>query len=318
MIVRDKFNEDKHILHYSQKQNFDFISSQAMGCSGSKQVVTKKVKTPAPGRTNERKSSSLSNDTNDRKEKNDRFNTEGSQSCSDYDGDLSDEELDQLEREQRELVWLEKAHLRNRVRAENMMDGDYILPTTNERSALDLLKQEEEMAILNQDALKKQKQKRRRKLKRKAEREQKWMVFSDMDCFDESDMIKLSDFLSVIMKAVPTSNNKCNQHSTRGGNSSTTCNNSDSNSDRAEAYNCDTRCIHRTGNVVADYLASKDDKSTEKIPQSQRSIPVDSIADNVTSCCKDSISEDEEHSTYLSGNLTVNTGSDLDMQSQMI
>ena len=63
---------------------------------------------------------------------------------------------------------------------------------------------------------------------------------------------------------------------------------------------------------------SKDDKSTEKIPQSQRSIPVDSIADNVTSCCKDSISEDEEHSIYLSGNLTVNTGSDLDMQSQMI
>ena len=275
-----------------------------MGCSGSKQVITKKKNNPAPGKPNEKKSSTLSIDVNDRKEKGDRFNTEGSQSCSDYDGDLSDEELDQLEREQRELIWLEKAHLRNRVRAENMMDGDYILPTTNERSALDLLKQEEEMAILNHDALKMQKQKRRRKLKRRAEREQKWMVFSDMDCFDESDMIKLSDFLSVIMKAVPTSNNKCNQHNAHGGTNNTVCN----DSDLTKINDCDTRCIHRTGNVVSDYLASKDDKSAEKIPQAQRDIILDRTAADTTLCCKSLILDNEEHSSSSPGNLTVDTG----------
>ena len=275
-----------------------------MGCSGSKQVITKKKKNPAPGKPNEKKSPSLLIDVNDRKDKGDRFNTEGSQSCSDYDGDLSDEELDQLEREQRELIWLEKAHLRNRVRAENMMDGDYILPTTNERSALDLLKQEEEMAILNHDALKMQKQKRRRKLKRRAEREQKWMVFSDMDCFDESDMIKLSDFLSVIMKAVPTSNNKCNQHNAHGGTNNTVCN----DSDLTKINDCDTRCIHSTGNVVSDYLASKDDKSAEKIPQAQRDIILDRTAADTTSCCKSLVLDNEEHSSSSPGDLTVDTG----------
>ena len=294
-------------ISFKEVQIFDLKRSCSMGCSISKPVANNKKKGSPAGKKKERRNSNQSVDSNDRKGENDCSNSGGSQPCFDYDGELSDEELDELEREQRELIWLEKAHLRNRVRAENMMDGEYILPTTNERSALDLLKQEEEMAILNLDALKRQKQMRRRKLKRKAEKEQKWMVFSNVDCFDEADMSKLSDFLSVIMKAVPTSNYAYNQVNVNGNNDDILVSNNDPNDDniknRMKINDSDTRCVHRTGNVVADYLAFKDESNL----QPQRNRLVDSIVSKNDRSGIVAIGN-EEHSSYSTENLSIDTG----------
>ena len=259
-----------------------------MGCTGSKAAWSATASNTL--KTKSRSNSKASLDSLD-KTKNDRSYSIGSQSNSDNSGELSDEEIDQMEREQRELIWAQKDDLRDRIRMENMMDGECIQATTDEKSALDLLKQEEEMAVLNSDAARKQKQARRRKLKRKAEKEQKWMVFGNSDCFDETDMKKLAEFLSIVMKVIPA----------------LAAANNNNNVNRADSNGSDCRGSIRTGNVIADYLASKDEKSQSQENVLLKNILVDRNNSSQSAAIK-SLETEENNAPSSSSSSSVITG----------
>ena len=64
-------------------------------------------------------------------------------------------------------------------------------------------KQEMDLARLEEAAIRQQKMLRRREAKRKAEAEQKWMVFSNVDAFDEGELTKLTAFMETVVKYVP-------------------------------------------------------------------------------------------------------------------
>jgi len=67
----------------------------------------------------------------------------------------------------------------------------------------ELEKQEMDLARLEEAAIRQQKMLRRREAKRKAEAEQKWMVFSNVDAFDEGELTKLTAFMETVVKYVP-------------------------------------------------------------------------------------------------------------------
>lgn len=174
-----------------------------MGCATSKAAKPKPVRKARQGGRDTsrdiRRHSDASFDSLDL----DRSKKNGSYGSCENNSELSDEETEILEKEQRELIWAEKANLRDRVHTENMMAGEYVETASAEKSVLDLLKQEEEMTAMNNNAIRLQKQTRRRLLKRRAEKEQKWMVFTNSECFDEADMNTLTDFLTKVMNNVP-------------------------------------------------------------------------------------------------------------------
>jgi hypothetical protein len=201
-----------------------------MGCSDSKA----KPKAPVKGKPKtrpKRSSSESSQDSLDR--------ARSKQNGTGDDSELTEEEIEALEKEQREQIWEEKATLRDRIRTENMMDGECFQHSSAEKSVSDLLKQEQEMISMNNDAIRLQKQTRRRLLKRRAEKEQKWMVFSNLDCFDEADLNVLTDFLTKVMNFVPKLHSHQHDENDNGSNAA------------------DGSC----GNAIADYLTLKGDKS---------------------------------------------------------
>lgn len=253
-----------------------------MGCINSKPDIVKAKKGKNASLKGKGRSNSNSSFESFEQKKIGRSNSLSS--CSDND-ELSDEEIEFIEKEQREQIWAQKALLRNRVRKEKMMDGGEGSAVNEEER--DLLKQEEEMASLNNNAIKKQKQMRRRKLKRKAEKEQKWMVFSNLDCFDEADMTHLAVFLATIMKIVPTSE----QNMLKNGNSKYRSSSSDNN-DRNDLDNNyrgermdtnggkDFRYNYGAGNVIASYLTQKENIG-ETSPE--KNVPQDVPQENFTS-----------------------------------
>ena len=216
-----------------------------MGCNNSKAAIAKNAK-EVKGKKHKVGDSSSSVDSLDK----DRNKKGGD--CEN-DSELSDEEIEQLEKEQREQIWVEKENLRDRIHTENMMHGENYHNSSAEKSASLLLQQEEEMAAMNSNAIRLQKQTLRRLLKRKAEKEQKWMVFSNPNCFDESDMTNLTDFLTKVMHVVP-----CCPIVTPF----------DENGEGNEGSNSDIPVVEVAkppnfgpGNAVVDYLFLKNEKS---------------------------------------------------------
>lgn len=202
-----------------------------MGCGGSKPTKPKPPVKGKPKTRPKRSNSESSTDSLDR--------ARSKQNGTGGDSELTEEEIEALEKEQREQIWAEKATLRDRIRTENMMDGECFQHSSAEKSVSDLLKQEQEMIMMNNDAIRLQKQTRRRLLKRRAEKEQKWMVFSNLDCFDEADLNVLTDFLTKVMNFVPKLQPELNDEN---------CNGSVAAEDSG-------------GNAIADYLTLKGDKS---------------------------------------------------------
>lgn len=213
-----------------------------MGCATSKAAKPKPTKKPRSGRDTSRdirRHSDASFDSLDLSKKN------GNYGSFDNSSELSEEETESLEKEQRELIWAEKANLRDRVHTENMMAGECVEVASAEKSVLDLLKQEEEMTAMNNNAIRLQKQTRRRLLKRRAEKEQKWMVFSNSECFDEADMNVLTDFLTKVMNNVPQD---CLLDSSCTG-------------DAAISRVNEKKCNFGAVNAIADYLSLKGEES---------------------------------------------------------
>lgn len=209
-----------------------------MGCGGSKAAKPKIPVKGSPKTRAKRSNSESSVDSLDRARSKKNSSAGNSQNGS----ELSEEDLEELEKEQRELIWAEKATLRDRIRTENMMDGECFQHSSAEKSVLDLLQQEQEMMEMNNDAIRLQKQTRRRLLKRRAEKEQKWMVFSNLDCFDEADLNVLTDFLTKVMNIVPKLHPPLLD---------------DSNGGLAVT---DNRQNFGPGNVITDYLSLQGDK----------------------------------------------------------
>ena len=216
-----------------------------MGCSNSKAAIAKNAQQDNGTKLKKGDSnSSMDSLDKDRNKKN---------GDGENDSELSDEEIELLEKEQREQIWVEKENLRDRVHTENMMQQEYYHTLSAEKSASDMLQQEEEMALMNSNAIRLQKQTLRRLLKRKAEKEQKWMVFSNPNCFDEADMTNLTDFLTKVMHTVPC----CVKVSVQ---SRDTEGNEGSDSD-VPIVEVEKPPNFGPGNAVVDYLFLKNEKS---------------------------------------------------------
>ena len=69
---------------------------------------------------------------------------------------------------------------------------------TTER--LRLLEEQDKQQLLSMDVLKTTKQLKRRQAKLDAEADSKWMIFRDLDAFDEADMVKVAKFMDSLMK----------------------------------------------------------------------------------------------------------------------
>jgi hypothetical protein len=109
---------------------------------------------------------------------------------------LTDEEKQRLEEKKNlEILYQEKAHLR--TLAVPMIETNVNVDPMNS----DLLRiQEEELSKLNSTASRIQKQMRRKEAKLKAEAQQKWMVFSNIDVFDEAEIVQLTIFMKTLIK----------------------------------------------------------------------------------------------------------------------
>jgi predicted dinucleotide-binding enzyme len=71
----------------------------------------------------------------------------------------------------------------------------------NDPTNPDLLKaQQDELTKLNTTADRILKQMRRKEAKLKAEAQQKWMVFSNVDAFDEAEIVQLTVFMKTLTK----------------------------------------------------------------------------------------------------------------------
>ena len=109
---------------------------------------------------------------------------------------LTDEEKQRLEEKKNiERLFKEKEKLRQRVAPmiETAINNDPTNP--------DLLKaQQDELTKLNTTADRILKQMRRKEAKLKAEAQQKWMVFSNVDAFDEAEIVQLTVFMKTLTK----------------------------------------------------------------------------------------------------------------------
>jgi hypothetical protein len=153
---------------------------------------------------------------------------------------LAKERIELSQREDRESMWTGKADLSKRVKTENMMDGECVQIESTEASDLSIIKQKEEVAVMNEAALKAIKKGIRRLAKRKAEKERKWMVFSDVDYFDETEMANLASFLTTVIDKVPSMKVKYNN-------------------EKKDISDCITvKKRVSCGNDIADYLSSTD------------------------------------------------------------
>jgi hypothetical protein len=213
-----------------------------MGCTNSKAAIEKNAR-QVNGKKQKKGDSNSSVDSLDK----DRNRKGGD--CEN-DSELSEEEIEALEKEQREQIWVEKEILRDRVHTENMMHGECYHASSAEKSASDMLEQEEEMALMNLNAIRLKKQTLRRLLKKKAEKEQKWMVFSNSNCFDEADMTNLTDFLTKVMQIVPKVTVQ------------------DKNIEGNEGTDVPKVVVEDPpnfgpGNAVVDYLSSRNEKGSE-------------------------------------------------------
>ena len=213
-----------------------------MGCNNSKAAIEKNAR-QVNGKKQKKSDSNSSVDSLDK---------ERNKKGGDYedDGELSEEEIEAFEKEQREQIWVEKENLRDRVHTEKMMQGECYHASSAEKSASDMLEQEEEMALMNLNAVRLKKQTLRRLLKKKAEKEQKWMVFSNSNCFDEADMTNLTDFLTKVMQIVPKVTVQ------------------DKNIEGNEGSNVPIVAVEDPpnfgpGNAVVDYLSSRNEKGHE-------------------------------------------------------
>lgn len=110
---------------------------------------------------------------------------------------------EELEREAAAKIYAEKEVLLEKAKTA-FKDGGHRGPgNILEQLQKEAGKQEADIQKLTDAAMRQQKVRRRREAKRKAELEQKWMVFSNLDAFDEEEMTKLADFMETVVKKVP-------------------------------------------------------------------------------------------------------------------
>ena len=118
---------------------------------------------------------------------------------TDDDGPSNEE----LEREAAAKIYAEKEVLLEKAKTA-FKDGGHRGPgNILEQLQDEAGKQEADIQKLTDAAMRQQKLRRRREAKRKAELEQKWMVFSNLDAFDEEEMTTLADFMEKVVKKVP-------------------------------------------------------------------------------------------------------------------
>jgi hypothetical protein len=110
---------------------------------------------------------------------------------------------EELEREAAAKIYAEKEVLLEKAKTA-FKDGGHRGPgNILEQLQKEAGKQEADIQKLTDAAMREQKLRRRREAKRKAELEQKWMVFSNLDAFDEEEMTTLADFMEKVVKKVP-------------------------------------------------------------------------------------------------------------------
>jgi hypothetical protein len=131
---------------------------------------------------------------------NKKSNKSGKSSTS---NEPTQEELEREERAAAAQLYAEKEKLLEKAK-KAFEDGGHrgpgnILEQLNNEAG----RQEEDLAKLEEAAIRQQKLQKRREAKRKAEAEQKWMVFSNLDAFDERDLTKLAGFMEIVVKHVP-------------------------------------------------------------------------------------------------------------------
>lgn len=115
----------------------------------------------------------------------------------------TDEELEREERAAAAQLYAEKEILLEKAK-KAFEDGGHRGPgNILEQLDKEAGKQEADLAMLEEAAIRQQKLQKRREAKRKAEAEQKWMVFSNLDAFDEGDMTKLAGFMEIVLKNAP-------------------------------------------------------------------------------------------------------------------
>ena len=113
------------------------------------------------------------------------------------------EDLDREERAAAAQLYAEKEKLLEKAK-KAFQDGGHRGPgNILEQMDKETEKQQDDLKMLEEAAIRQQKLQKRREAKRKAEAEQKWMVFSNLDAFDEGDMTKLAGFMEIILKHVP-------------------------------------------------------------------------------------------------------------------
>ena len=113
------------------------------------------------------------------------------------------EDLDREERAAAAQLYAEKEKLLEKAK-QAFKDGGHRGPgNILEQMDKEAEKQQADLAMLEEAAVRQQKLQKRREAKRKAEAEQKWMVFSNLDAFDEGDMTKLAGFMEIVVKHVP-------------------------------------------------------------------------------------------------------------------
>ena len=113
------------------------------------------------------------------------------------------EELEREERAAAAQLYAEKEKLLEKAK-KAFQDGGHRGPgNILEQLDKEAGRQQADLAMLEEAAIRQQKLQKRREAKRKAEAEQKWMVFSNLDAFDEGDMTKLAGFMEIVLKHVP-------------------------------------------------------------------------------------------------------------------